>query len=114
MASTVVETRIKWASLLIGAGLLVQVLALLRVHPLSFVAFLVIGCPLVGLGDNSVPGSPDLARFHSRAREPKWPVAVELASLLGLGQVVCRQVGLGVPEDLQNRASVRDRKARVP
>jgi len=50
MASSVVETRIKWASLLIGTGLLVQVLALLRVHPLSFVAFLVIGCPLVGLG----------------------------------------------------------------
>jgi hypothetical protein len=50
MASTVIETRIKWASLLIGAGLLVQVLASLRVHPLSFVAFLVIGCPLVGLG----------------------------------------------------------------
>jgi hypothetical protein len=50
MISIVLETRIKWASVLIGAGLLVQVLALLRVHPLSFVAFLVIGCPLVGLG----------------------------------------------------------------
>ena len=46
----VVETRIKWASLLIGGGLLVQLLALLRVHPLAFVAFLTLGCPLVGAG----------------------------------------------------------------
>ena len=46
----VVETRIKWASLLIGAGLLVQLLALLRVHPLAFVAFLALGCPLIGAG----------------------------------------------------------------
>ena len=50
MAASVIETRIKWASLLIAAGLLVQVLALLRIHPLSFVAFLVIGCPLVAAG----------------------------------------------------------------
>ena len=50
MDSSVIETRIKWASHLVAAGLLVQVLTLLRVHPLSFVAFLVIGCPLVGAG----------------------------------------------------------------
>jgi hypothetical protein len=50
LAMKVVETRIKWASLLIGAGLLVQLLALLRVHPLAFVAFLALGCPLVGAG----------------------------------------------------------------
>ncbi len=50
MEAPVVETRIKWASLLIGAGLLVQLLALLRVHPLAFVAFLALGCPLVGAG----------------------------------------------------------------
>ena len=50
MEGPVVETRIKWASLLIGAGLLVQLLALLRVHPLAFVAFLALGCPLVGAG----------------------------------------------------------------
>jgi hypothetical protein len=69
MASTVVETRIKWASLLIGAGLLVQVLALLRVHPLSFVAFLVIGCPLVGLGIILYLAaliSPDSARVREK------------------------------------------------
>jgi hypothetical protein len=44
------ERRIKWASLLIGAGLLVQLLAAVRVHPLGFVAFLMLGCPLVGAG----------------------------------------------------------------
>ena len=46
----VIETRIRRASILIGAGLLVQFLALLRIHPLWFVTFLMIGCPLVGLG----------------------------------------------------------------
>jgi hypothetical protein len=50
MEAPVIETKIKWASVLIGAGLLVQLLALLRVHPLAFVAFLMIGCPLVGAG----------------------------------------------------------------
>ena len=50
METPVVETRIKWASLLIGAGLLVQSLSLLRVHPLAFVTFLAIGCPLVVAG----------------------------------------------------------------
>ena len=46
----VVELKIKWASALIGAGLLVQVGTLLVVHPLAFVAFLVVGCPLVAAG----------------------------------------------------------------
>ncbi len=50
MDMPVVEKRMKVASVLIGVGLLVQLLALLRVHPLSFVAFLVVGCPLVGAG----------------------------------------------------------------
>lgn len=50
MEAPVIETKIKWASVLIGAGLLVQLLALLRVHPLAFVAFLTIGCPLVAAG----------------------------------------------------------------
>jgi hypothetical protein len=50
METQLIESRIKWASLLIGAGLLVQLLALLLVHPLAFVAFLVVGCPLIGAG----------------------------------------------------------------
>lgn len=43
----VVERRIRWASLLIVAGLLVQLASLLAIHPLAFVAFLMIGCPLM-------------------------------------------------------------------
>ena len=50
METPLVESRIKWASLLIGAGLLIQLATLLRVHPLAFVAFVVIGCPLIGAG----------------------------------------------------------------
>jgi len=46
-----VERRIKWASFLIGAGLLVQLASLLVVHPLAFMGFLMIGCPLM-LGGN--------------------------------------------------------------
>ena len=44
------EHRIRWASLLVGAGLLVQLGSLLIVHPLAFVAFLVVGCPLMAAG----------------------------------------------------------------
>ena len=45
-----VERRIEWASILIGTGLLVQLASLLVVHPLAFVGFLMIGCPLVLAG----------------------------------------------------------------
>ena len=44
------EKRLKWASVLIAAGLVVQLLCLLRNHHLAFVAFLTLGCPLVGAG----------------------------------------------------------------
>ena len=50
MEMPVIETRIKWASLLIGAGLLIQMGTLFRIHPLAFVAFVVVGCPLIGAG----------------------------------------------------------------
>ena len=50
MVPAPIECRINWASKLIGAGLLVQLVALLAVHPLAFVAFLMIGCPLVAAG----------------------------------------------------------------
>ena len=46
----VVERRITWASVLIAAGLLVQLASLLVIHPLAFVAFLMVGCPLIGAG----------------------------------------------------------------
>jgi hypothetical protein len=45
-----VETRIKWASAFIGAGLLVQVASLFPIHPLAFVSFLILGCPLMAVG----------------------------------------------------------------
>jgi len=47
MREFLMEHRIRLASVMIGAGLLLQVLTLLRIHPLAFVAFLVAGCPLI-------------------------------------------------------------------
>jgi len=44
------ERRIRWSGLLIGAGLVIQLLSLLKIHPLAFVTFLLVGCPLVGAG----------------------------------------------------------------
>jgi archaellum biogenesis protein FlaJ (TadC family) len=44
------ESLIRWAAALICAGLLVLLLTLIRIHPLAFVAFAVIGCPLVLAG----------------------------------------------------------------
>ena len=45
-----VEGRIRWASSLIVAGLVVQLGSLLVIHPLAFVAFLCLGCPLIAAG----------------------------------------------------------------
>jgi len=50
MDTSVTERKIRWASLLVGAGLLVQIASLLIVHPLAFVAFLMVGCPLMAAG----------------------------------------------------------------
>ena len=50
MDPSVTERRIRWASLLVGAGLVVQLASLLVVHPLAFVAFLMVGCPLMAAG----------------------------------------------------------------
>jgi len=50
MALSGIEWRIKWAGLLISVGLVIQLLTLIWNHPLSFVAFLCIGCPLVAGG----------------------------------------------------------------
>lgn len=45
-----IELRIRRAGILIGIGLFLQVLTLFWTHPLSFMAFLLVGCPLVGIG----------------------------------------------------------------
>ena len=45
-----VERRIQLAAVLVCLGLLVLLLTLIRIHPLAFVAFAVVGCPLVLAG----------------------------------------------------------------
>jgi len=47
---TVLEKRIRWSGLLVAAGIGVLVVSLYWDHPLAFMAFLGIGCPLVGVG----------------------------------------------------------------
>jgi hypothetical protein len=42
--------NIRWSGRLIAAGLIVQMLTLLATHPLAFICFALIGCPLVGAG----------------------------------------------------------------
>jgi hypothetical protein len=41
---------LKWSSLLVVTGLAIQLLCLVYIHPLSFITFLSVGCPLVGAG----------------------------------------------------------------
>jgi hypothetical protein len=50
MPEEVIERRIRHAGLLIAIGLLVQLATLSWTHPLSFVAFLTVGCPLEAAG----------------------------------------------------------------
>jgi len=50
MAANSIERRIRWSGLIIALGLIVQSLTLFWTHPLSFMAFLLIGCPLVAAG----------------------------------------------------------------
>ncbi|HVC19474.1 MAG TPA: hypothetical protein VNE16_05300 [Vicinamibacterales bacterium] len=50
MAISPLERRLRIAGLLIAAGLLIQAVSLIGVHPLAFVAFLVFACPMVGAG----------------------------------------------------------------
>jgi hypothetical protein len=50
MTTATIERRIRWSGILVVAGLTVQLLTLLWAHPLAFVCFLLVGCPLVGAG----------------------------------------------------------------
>lgn len=45
-----VELRLGWAGLAIVLGLLVELASSMWVHPLGFVAFLLVACPLVVAG----------------------------------------------------------------
>ena len=49
-ATTMIERRIRWSGLLVVVGLVVQMFTLLWTHPLAFMAFILVGCPLVGAG----------------------------------------------------------------
>ncbi len=50
MPSSIIESRIRLAGILVGVGLVIQMLTLLWTHPLAFVAFLVLGCPILAAG----------------------------------------------------------------
>jgi uncharacterized membrane protein len=45
-----IERRLRWAGFLIAAGLIVQLMTFIWIHPLAFIAFAIIGCPLVAAG----------------------------------------------------------------
>jgi len=45
-----VEKRLRWAGLLIALGLAVQLATFIWIHPLAFIVFAAIGCPLVLAG----------------------------------------------------------------
>ncbi len=44
------ERRLSAAGVIVAAGLLIQILSHLWIHPLAFMSFLIIGTPLVVLG----------------------------------------------------------------
>ncbi len=50
MTTHVIQRNIRWSGRLIVVGLIVQMLTLLWTHPLAFMCFLLVGCPLVGAG----------------------------------------------------------------
>jgi len=50
MTATLMERRIRWSGALIAVGLLLQLLTLPLTHPLAFIGFIVLGCPLVVAG----------------------------------------------------------------
>jgi hypothetical protein len=50
MSVEALHRRLKLSSILVSAGLLVEVVTLFWSHPLTFVAFIVLGGTLVGMG----------------------------------------------------------------
>jgi hypothetical protein len=50
MADDSLETALRRSAFLVVSGLAVELAASAWVHPLAFVAFLVVACPLVGAG----------------------------------------------------------------
>jgi hydrogenase/urease accessory protein HupE len=50
LETSVIGRRIRWSGLLIALGLLLQAITFIWIHPLAFLSFVVIGCPLVLAG----------------------------------------------------------------
>ena len=50
MTGAGIQSKIRWSGRLVVIGLVVQMLSLLWTHPLAFICFAVVGCPLVGAG----------------------------------------------------------------
>ena len=50
MAPPLIERRIRYAGILIAAGLVIQLITFVWVHPLAFMAFILMSCPLVAIG----------------------------------------------------------------
>jgi len=50
MQHPLIEHRLALAGLLIGFGLVIQVITFFWIHPLAFMAFILLACPLVALG----------------------------------------------------------------
>ena len=48
--SPLIERHLFRAGMLIALGLLVQLVTFVWVHPVAFIVFLIIGCPLIVLG----------------------------------------------------------------
>lgn len=48
--TTPIESRIRWAGLMIVAGLIVLLISLLWAHPVAFMLLLAVGCPLILAG----------------------------------------------------------------
>jgi hypothetical protein len=49
-SAPLIERRLRWAGLLIALGLIVQLTTFIWLHPLAFIAFAMIACPLIAAG----------------------------------------------------------------
>lgn len=72
MPKPLIEQRIRYSGILIAAGLIIQLISFIWVHPLSFMAFIVISCPLVAIGilvflHSLVANRPSEANVESRS-----------------------------------------------
>lgn len=50
MTVPLIERRIRWAGILITIGLIVELITFIWIHPLAFVGFILVSCPLVAIG----------------------------------------------------------------